>query len=191
MTDRETAARLQAALHSRAELVMSSTDTARELERLQHAMPPAKAQRRRQILVAAAAALVVIGGGIGLGLGLSNGGTKPQGVAPAEPSTTTAPADFPVGSYERPNSHPHTELDLTATGATLRRPNELLTSRLTFPVAGQVQFSCISGTHAPCASPCLYSYRLSGSTLQLRLVRTSAECRTDDFVAKAPWQRLN
>ena len=191
MTDRETAVRLQAALQSRAENAMSSTDTSRELERLQQAMPPARAQRRRKILAAAAAAIVVIGAGIGLGLGLTAGDNSAHQLPPVQhPPTTTAPADFPVGSYERPGSQPHEELDLTATGATLRRPNELLTARLTFPAAGEVQFSCISGNHAPCVSPCLYGYHLSGPTLTFELLRKSAECRSNDFIAQTPWRKV-
>jgi hypothetical protein len=188
MTDQQTAARLQAALQNRAEIAMSSTDTSRELDRLRDSMPPVRTQRRRQILVAAAAVVAIVAGAVGLGLGLTGGGSAGT-VTPAQPpGGTTAPADFPVGTYERPGSQPHAELDLAATGATLRRPNELLTSRLTFPAAGEVQFNCISGNHAPCASPCLYSYRLAGPTLTLALLRKSAECPANDFIAQAPWR---
>ena len=190
MTERDTASLLHAALQSRAEYGMQTTNTDRELDRLRGQMAPVRRRRRLQLALATAAALAVVGGAVGLGLALSSADRdKAKVIAPQPTSTTlppgTLPAGFPIGTWSHPGGAGLMTLKVTRHAvAFVSGPDGTGRNVLTFATPDVVIFD-VTNT-VDCRTPGRYRWSVSSS--QLRFTAVSDTCSPRRIgLTELPW----
>lgn len=190
MTDRDTASLLRAALQSRAEYGMQTTNTEQELHRLREHMAPIRRRRRLRAALAVAAAVAVIGGGVGLGLALTSDNQSRSPAVTTRPTPTTlpagtVPAGFPLGTYSHPGGAGLTTLKVTQHAVALvGDPRGSARNVLTFATPDIVTFDTngLSG----CSAPGRYHWAIANDRLVLTVVSDSCSERRI-ALTESPW----
>lgn len=189
MTDRDTGLLLRAALQHRADYGMQTTDTDRELERLQQELPAARRHRQVRAVLAAAAAVAVIGGGVGVGIALRSGGhTSAPPIGTPSPTTLpagTLPPGFPLGTFQHPGAGGLTTLKLAQNAqASVNDPRGTSFNDLTFTTPDVVTFDTKGG--AGCTTPGRYHWSIRNDELVLTAISDSCFDRRI-ALTESPW----
>lgn len=191
MTERDTASLLRAALQSRAEYGMQTTNTDRELQRLHGQMAPVRRSRQLRAALAAVAAVAVVGGAVGLGISLtSEGGQSTTPLNPPRPTPSTLPAGtlpagFPIGTFSHPGATGLATLKITRGAVALViGPDGTGRNRLRFTAPDVVTFD-VTNT-VDCRTPGRYQWSVASSELKLTVVSDSCSPRRI-LLTEKPW----
>lgn len=191
MSDR-TVQQLRTALTDRAENAMSTTDTQRELARLQEGMRPVARQRRRRMIAVAVvgvAAAGIIGGAIFLALPSSSGNGSHSGVAHQPTVANKLPAGLPHATFQRSGAIIAAQLILNADGtATLSDGQGSNREALSLAAPGTLRFDP-PADHEYCTAAGTYRFTLAVGRLSFTKVADTCSARVQ-FLTMAPWQQL-
>lgn len=188
MTD-DVATRLREALASRAEYGMQTTDTDRELVRLQSGLRSNNNRRRRTLAVAGVAAAAIVAGAVFLALHLSTGNGNSTRVAHRPPASSKLPAGLPEATFQRTGSTIGGQLILNADGtATLSDEIGANREALSLAAPGVLRFDP-PASHDYCSVVGTYHFSLTSGRLSFSKVADACTARVQ-FLTMAPWQQL-
>lgn len=189
MSERKTADRLRAALAKEAEITMSTTDTDRELDRLQEGIRRQAPRRRRQL---AAAIALTAATAAAVGFGVSTLGDRASGPAQISGGPTHPPG-LPGGlrpsTFQRSGSPIGAQLIFNADG-TVTLSDGLGANRepLRLVQPGVLQFDP-PGNHDYCSVAGTYRFALTGTRLSFAKVGDTCAARVQ-FLTMAPWTQV-
>ena len=190
MTERDTASLLRAALQSRADYGMQTTDTDREFQRLREQMAPVRRRRQLRVVLAAAAAVVLVAVGVGLALSVTSEDQNTPPLNTTRPTPTPLPAGtlaagFPIGTFSHPGGTGPTSLKITRSAiALVSGPDGTGRNQLTFVAPDVVIFAVTNTTDCPTPG----RYRWSVARQELTLTALSDSCSPRRIVlTELPW----
>lgn len=186
MTERETVDRLRAALVYRAETGMSTTDTGKELDRLQDGMRH-QAHRRRRRLAAAIAVTAAAAAAVGFGISMIGHDSPNRAAISGGPTHLPGlPGGFTESTFQRTGSPIAGELIFNADG-TVTLSDAIGSNRepLALAAPGVLRFDPPSSQDY-CSVSGTYRFARSGPRLTFTKVRDTCAARVQ-FLTMAPW----
>jgi hypothetical protein len=186
----DVATRLREALVTRAEYGMQTTDTDRELVRLQSELHRNANRRRRAIAAVGVAAAAIIGGAVVLAVNLTGNDTSRSRIGHQPPAATgKLPAGLPAVTFQRSSSAVAGQLTLNNDGtATLSDQSGSNREALSLAAPGTLRFDPPADRDY-CTVTGSYRYTLTAGSLVFTKVADSCAARVQ-FLTMSPWAQL-